>query len=126
VQETLAWFAIAYREALGTPYQVSRKDAVAVIRALKAFPAAELRARLSRGLVAVDDWLDQTDRNLALLVAQINRPALRGIQPAANGHRRTSLDPTRDAFHEFARREGMLDELNGHDHQTANPREMIG
>lgn len=99
VQELLAWFQGRYESTQGTPYQIARKDAVAVTKALQAFPDAELRARLERGLVADDEWLAQTDRNLALLLGQINKPALRGIAPQTNGHHKpTSMDPTRRAI----------------------------
>lgn len=79
VQEILSWFSAEYERTQGTPYVTVAKDAVGVARLLKVLPADEIRARLLRGLTtAEDDWIAGTDRGLALLVGQINKPALRG------------------------------------------------
>lgn len=82
-QELLAWFQGAYEEAVGTPYQITKKDAVNVTRHLKSLDRAELQARLLRGLVTDDAWIADTDRSLAVLLSVVNRPALRGTAPKA-------------------------------------------
>lgn len=86
VEDIRRWFAARYVETQGTPYvQDARKDAAAVRKVLSAgMRPDELRERLERGLTTdADPWLSGTARGLTLLCGQVNKPALRGIEPAA-------------------------------------------
>lgn len=80
VQELLAWFRDEYERLRGSPYVIAARDGVAAAKALKAFDVAELHARLLRGLQLEDDgFIANSDRGLAFLLGQINRPSLRGL-----------------------------------------------
>lgn len=93
VQELLDWFRSEYERTQGSPYVITTKDAVQAARALKAFEPDDIRSRLIRGLTAADDaWLNGTDRALALLLGQLNRPTLRGTGPP-NGGGKPARDP---------------------------------
>lgn len=90
-QELIAWFEGEYERLRGSPYVVNgSKDGPAVSRALKRFEPAELRARLARGLQLDDDgFIASSDRGLAFLLGQINRPSLRGLATAGPSGRPT-------------------------------------
>lgn len=89
VQELLTWFQGQYERLLGSPYPITARDAVAVTRALKSFQPDDLRERLLAGLQTDHAWIANTDRSLALLLGQVNHPALRGMAPTPAGGRPT-------------------------------------
>lgn len=83
----IAHFKAEYERTQGTPYLVNgSKDGAAAKRLLAAFPAPELLERATRFLEADDEFLNRTDRSLAMFAQQVNRPVVRGVEiVSANG-----------------------------------------